>query len=215
MNLIISKNNKWTQNLLKSLSGFEYIDHINKSFIEKIDPEWVFFFHYSDIVPESIHTKYKCVVIHTSNLPEGRGGSPIQNQILEGITSTRVNLLEMTNSLDGGGVYCSSPITLQGNISDIWDTITKTTRDLILYCVKNNPTPSPQRGVLKTYKRIKDNKIKFDNTKDISYIYDQIRMVDDINYPNSYLEINGFRLEFSRAKLTNNEIITDVRIKKK
>ena len=50
--------------------------------------------------------------------------------------------------------------------------------------------------------------------ENINSIYDQIRMVDSASYPASYIEINGFKLEFSRAKLENEEILTDVRIKK-
>ena len=39
-------------------------------------------------------------------------------------------------------------------------------------------------------------------------------MVDGAGYPLSYMEINGFKLEFSRAKLEDEEILADVRIKK-
>ena len=38
-------------------------------------------------------------------------------------------------------------------------------------------------------------------------------MVDNDLYPNSYLDVNGFRLEFSRAKLKNSEVIADLKIK--
>ena len=40
-------------------------------------------------------------------------------------------------------------------------------------------------------------------------------MGDDINYPNAYLDIGDYRLEFSRAKLGYEEIIADVKIRKK
>ena len=86
---------------------------------------------------------------------------------------------------------------------------------LINYCVTNNPKPVPQSGTPQVYKRIKDNLLKFDSVKGLSYIYDQIRMVDNDLYPNSYLDVNGFRLEFSRAKLKNSEVIADVKIKLK
>ena len=39
-------------------------------------------------------------------------------------------------------------------------------------------------------------------------------MVDSIDYPNPYLNTQGFKFEFSRAKLDNNSIIADVRITK-
>ena len=74
--------------------------------------------------------------------------------------------------------------------------------------------PKPQKGTPQTFKRIKDNKIKINENENINSIYNQIGMVDGANYPLSYIEINGFKLEFSRAKLENEEILTDVKIKK-
>ena len=36
-----------------------------------------------ELIPEDIYTKYVCIQFHASDLPKGRGGSPIQNQIVE------------------------------------------------------------------------------------------------------------------------------------
>ena len=81
---------------------------------------------------------------------------------------------------------------------------------------KKNPNPA-QVTVSGNHPDALNNEstVIFDNTKNISYIYDQIRMVDDINYPNAYLDIGDYRLEFSRAKLGYEEIIADVKIRKK
>ena len=215
--LVISKDNLWTRKLVHLLYEEEYdctyTSICSKELIDDINPDWVFFFHWSNIVPKEIHKKHKCVVLHVGNLPKGRGGSPIQNQILEGITNTKVNAIKMEESVDGGGVYHSIPISLQGNITDIWFSLAETSYKLINYCVNNNPTPIPQKGTPQTYKRIKNNQLKFDFTKDLSHLYDQIRMVDNALYPNPYMDIDGFRLEFSRAKLENNELTADVKIK--
>tara|TARA_S200002703_G_scaffold22999_1_gene19750 strand:- start:8749 stop:9414 length:666 start_codon:yes stop_codon:yes gene_type:complete len=218
--LIISKDNIWTKKLIHLLSKEEYdciyTSIYSKKLIDDINPDWVFFFHWSDIVPKEIYNNHKCVVIHTGRLPKDRGGSPLQNQIIRGITHTMVNAIEMKKELDSGSIYHSLPFTLQGNITDIWLSIADTTHKLINYCVTINPEPIPQNGIPQIYKRIKDNYLKFDSTKDLSYIYDQIRMVDDINYPNTYLDVGEYRLEFSRAKLNNkNEILADVKIHKK
>ena len=40
-------------------------------------------------------------------------------------------------------------------------------------------------------------------------------MVDDDSYPNPYLEIGEYKIEFNRAKISNNSIIADVKITKK
>ena len=214
--LIVSKDNLWTRKLVHKLYKTKYdITWSSIGIVDDIKPDWVFFFHWSDIVPKEVYEKYKCAVIHTGNLPKDRGGSPIQNQILNGINNTKVNIIEMGEPVDSGAIYCSHPITLQGNIKDIWLSIADIAFDLILECIIEDPIPKYQMGTPQTYKRIKDNSIKFDSTKDISYIHDQIRMVDDINYPNAYLDIGDYRLEFSRAKLGYEEIIADVKIRKK
>ena len=162
--LVISKDRIWTRRLVQKLSKSEH-DSIwtsicSKEMIDNIKPDWVFFFHWSDIVPKEIHKNYKCVVLHVGNLPKNRGGSPIQNQILEGITNTKINAIKMEESIDGGDIYHSIPVSLQGSLTDIWLSLAETSYKLINYCVKNNPIPIPQKGTPQTYKRIKDNLIK-------------------------------------------------------
>ena len=214
--LIVSKDNPWTRKLVHNLYKTKYdVTWSSVGIVDDIKPDWVFFFHWSNMVPKEIYEKYRCAVIHTGNLPEGRGGSPIQNQILDGINDTKVNIIEMGDPVDSGAIYCSHPITLQGNITDIWLSITDVASKLILECIEEDPIPKYQIGTPQTYKRIKDNQLKFDSTKDLSYIYDQIRMVDDDSYPNSYIEIGEYKIEFSRAKINNNNIITDAKITKK
>jgi len=180
--------------------------------IQEKNPDWIFFFHWSKIVPSYIHEKQTCVVIHTGNLPRNRGGSPIQNQILEGVLETRVNALQMNNEIDAGDVYCSSPITLQGNLADIWMTISEMSYNLMCKCVDGEYKLQKQFGIRQVYKRRGDNEILFDGKKSISRIYDQIRMMDAEDYPAPYINFKNYRLEFSRAKLQEKEIIADVRI---
>jgi len=217
--LIISKDNLWTKKLISLLCNEKYTciysSICSEELIHNVNPDWVFFFHWSDIVSKEIYNNHKCVVIHTGRLPKDRGGSPIQNQILNDIKSTKVNAIEMKDQIDSGSIYHSLPLTLQGNITDIWLSIADVTHKLINYCVAHDPKPIPQTGAPETYKRIKDNKIKFDISKDLSYIYDQIRMVDDYSYPNPYIEIGGYEIQFSRAKMNGDNIIADVKITKK
>jgi methionyl-tRNA formyltransferase len=214
--LLVSKNNEWSEflyNSLKQKINIHWVNSLTKEIVEKYNPNWIFFFHWSEIVSKDIFENYKCAVIHTGNLPKGKGGSPLQNQILDEITSSYVNIIEMKEEIDSGGIYCSSPITLQGNITDIWITIAIITKDLILKCINEDLIPRPQFGESQIYKRKKDNQIKFDDS--LYSIYNQIRILDSKEYPNAYIDIGEFRLEFSRAKLENNEIISDVKIRKK
>jgi len=121
----------------------------------------------------------------------------------------------MSGEIDAGGIYCSAPISLQGSITDIWLSIADVASNLINFCMSANPKAAPQRGKSQTYKRIKNNSVNFNIEKPLSFVYDQIRMVDDDFYPKCHLDINGFRLEFSRAKLKTDKILADVTITKK
>ena len=42
--------------------------------LEQIKPEFVFFPHWSWLIPEEIHSRFDCVIFHMTDLPYGRGG---------------------------------------------------------------------------------------------------------------------------------------------
>ena len=56
--------------------------------VEKLDPEWIFVPHWSHLIPESIWGQWPTVIFHMTDLPYGRGGSPLQNLIQRGHRST-------------------------------------------------------------------------------------------------------------------------------
>ena len=65
------------------------------------------------------------------------------------------------------------------------------------------------------FKRRKPNQSNIIEIKDIKKIYDHIRMLDCDGYPNAFLDFGEFRIEFSNAKLINEELKSNVRIFKK
>ena len=219
MIFLVSKNTPWSKKLYDNLSNeIECKWFTNGTYKEETviaKPSWIFFFHWSNIVPESIYGSHKCVVLHTGNLPAGRGGSPLQNQILDGVVESRVNAIVMEKEIDSGDIYASLPITLQGTIDDIWMTIADRASFLIKECVKNNPKPTPQEGNVQIYKRNKDNSLPLEKTSDLSKIHKFIQMLDGEHYPNAFLDVGNFRLTFSRSKIREGEILSDVVIRRK
>ena len=216
--VFVSKDNSWSNRLYKELKEDNSIQwtRISKNVYDKIheiDPDWVFFFHWSHIVPREVYEKNKCVVIHTSNLPDGKGGSPLQNQIIDGIIKSKVNLISMVEQLDAGPVYCSQDITLQGSLFDIWMCISTVAHALIKKCIKDNLSPIQQTGHGKQYKRRKDNSLPID-TEELYDIYRHVQMLDAEGYPNSNLKVGNFIFSFSRAKHCGEEILCDVKIRK-
>ena len=222
MFILASKNNyvsKLLLNELKKRRNEKWIfvtnkEDINTNLSNKL-PEKIFFFHWSYIVPKEIYNNYECINMHTSNLPYGKGGSPLQNQIIEGITMSRVNALRMSDDgLDAGPIYGSKDVTLQGNLFDIWLMLSNVAYKLITDIIDNNIQPTRQDiNDCPIYKRRKDNKIPFEE-KELKKIYDFIRMLDSSAYPNPYLKIGNFKLEFNRANFDGEKIHSDVIITK-
>lgn len=86
----------------------EYIFHIieNKEEltlenIKRINPKYIFFPHWSWIIPEEIYLNYECVLFHMTDLPYGRGGSPLQNLIMNKKYNTKISAIQVSKILDG------------------------------------------------------------------------------------------------------------------
>lgn len=215
---LISKSNLWSDKLNDLIQNEYNCSYFNDdSYIDYLseNPDWIFFFHWSKIVSEKVYKNHRCVVIHTGNLPEGRGGSPIQNQILDGILESKVNAIVMDKELDAGDIYCSLPITLQGSLTDIWLSIADRAYKLIKKCVNEYIKPTKQVGNTVVYLRNKNNVLPLDKTNDIIDVHKFIQMLDGDGYSNSYYDIGNFRLEFSRSKIDGNHLISDVIIRGK
>jgi methionyl-tRNA formyltransferase len=221
--ILVSKRNVFSEKLFSLLEkgNYKWV-FINKKndlseFLIKFNNEVskLFFLHWNFIVPKNIYNNFECINIHTSNLPDGKGGSPLQNQICDKIKFTKVNSLQMKDiGLDSGPIYNHKYISLQGSLNDIWMTITYAAFDLINDIIDNNIKPIDQPlGDFVTYKRRKDNEIPF-NKEDLEGIYDFIRMLDNNDYPNPFIRIGNYTLEFSRARNNGDSILSDVVIKK-
>ena len=64
-----------------------------------------------------------CLCIHPSDLPKYRGGSPIQNQVIDGLETSSVALFKMNDKLDAGPIFDKVQISLKGYLKDIFSEI--------------------------------------------------------------------------------------------
>ena len=55
------------------------------------------------------------IVVHASDLPKGKGFSPLQWQILEGINSIVLSLIEAVSEVDAGPIYFKQCILFEGH----------------------------------------------------------------------------------------------------
>lgn len=106
----------------------------------------------ADIVNDNI-----VVGIHPSDLPEYAGGSPIQNQILDGIETTNATLFRFNEEFDKGAIVDKEPISLKGHLSEVLESISCASVILLLRFLKDFPnnTYTQQTHNGKTVRRLK------------------------------------------------------------
>ncbi|RKN82771.1 GNAT family N-acetyltransferase [Ulvibacterium marinum] len=223
---VILSSQKWNAELVFSLKRkfphYNFVEIIDrKDFLlqnlEKIKPHTVFIPHWSYIIPQEIFTKYECIVFHMTDLPYGRGGSPLQNLIVQGKKSTKISALKVVQEIDAGPIFLKKKMNLLGTAEEIFIRANTIVENMIFEIIAHGLQPKDQQGVPFFFKRRTPEMSKIDTKLDtIEALYDQIRMLDADGYPNAYLETEFFKYEFTRASLkTGEKIIADVRIIKK
>jgi methionyl-tRNA formyltransferase len=126
------------------------------------------------------------IVVHPSELPNGRGWSPLAWQILEGKNKIPVSLFEAVEDVDAGPVYILDYIELSGSElnEEIKDSQGKKTTEMVLSYVNNYPMdPKPQTGTPSFYKKRKEKDNELDIDKSISEQFNLLRIVDNERYP--------------------------------
>lgn len=189
---------------------------LTQEFLESVKPKYVFFPHWSHIIPKSIYNNYECVVFHMTDLPYGRGGSPLQNLIVNGHKETKISAIKVVKELDAGPVYIKFPLSLEGTAQEIYTRASSVIFEkLIPTIVADNPQPLEQVGEVFSFKRRRPEDGNLENCKDINKIFDYIRMLDAEGYPNAYLELNDYVLTFKKAQIVNGEVKAEVIFKRK
>jgi methionyl-tRNA formyltransferase len=123
------------------------MDTMNKPFL--------FFVYWNWKIPKELLDKYECVGMHMTDLPYGRGGSPLQNLILRGFTETKITAFQVTDEWDAGPVYCKRPLSLDGTAQEIFDRASRIIyNDMIPFIILNDPVPVPQEGEVVLFHRI-------------------------------------------------------------
>ena len=219
---IIASSKPWHIKECKSQNRFntsEYIwvksnDELDKALISQSDVRYIFFLHWNWLVPESILTQYECVCFHMTDVPYGRGGSPLQNLIVRGHTISQLTALRMVNEMDAGPVYMKLPLTLDGKAIDIYKRAGLLSYELIEWIISQEPAPEPQSGQVTKFKRRTPDQSKVPIQGSLSDFYDYIRMLDAPTYPYAFIEYGDYRLEFTDAHMEEDAVKASVKIRK-
>lgn len=214
----------WHDTLFRDLSKRANEDWIRISAREEfttcklmeINPNRIFIPHWSHIIPPEIFENFECIVFHMTDLPYGRGGSPLQNLIARGHENTKISAIRVDKGIDTGEVYLKKNLNLNGSAEEIFLRSAAVIKEMIKEIIDSNLQPEIQKGEITNFKRRKPEDGNIAELEDIQKIYDFIRMLDAPGYPKAFLEIGNMKLEFTRASLkADKSILADVRITEK
>ena len=224
-NILIVSEKSWNKELVSYLQStmpqyaFYLISQKEDFTVERIgsiSPVKIFIPHWSYIIPSAIFERYECIVFHMTDLPYGRGGSPLQNLIVRGLTATKLSALRVEVGLDTGPVYLKMDLSLSGTAEEIFVRVNKLVGKRIVEIIQNNLQPVPQEGDPVVFKRRKPEQSDMSGLEKLEEIFDYIRMLDADGYPHAYIEKGEFRYEFTRASIkADGSIVADVKITKK
>ena len=187
-------------------------DELSLEKLSGINPRYVFIPHWSWKIPAEITNRFECVAFHMSDLPYGRGGSPLQHLIMDGAESTKLSAFRMVSKIDAGPIYKKEFLSLKGRAQDIYERCANVVYEIIEYIIQNKPKPEPQKGTPSFFYRRTPDQSRVPQTVSLTKLYDHIRMLDAEGYPPAFLEYGDFRLEFTQAELHENEVQAQVKI---
>ena len=209
-------NRRAFEEIISKLAGVWYFigspDGLSKDTITSIHPKYIFFLHWSWKVPNEIIDQYECICFHMTDVPYGRGGSPLQNLITRGHTRTKLTALRMTRDFDAGAVYLKEDLSLDGNAEEIYIRATCLSAKMVEQIIKRRPDPVPQTGTVTIFERRRPEESEIPQVPSLKALYDFVRMLDAEGYPRAFIKHNGFRYEFSRAALYDGRVMADVTI---
>ena len=148
------------------------------------------------------------LVVHASDLPKGRGWSPLTWQILEGKNLITVTLFEAAEAVDSGPIYKQVDIQFSGSelINDLRKAVAEATIGLCRFFLGAYPdviqTGISQYGEPSFYARRRPDDSFIDVDKSLKEQFNLLRTVDNDNYP-AWFELKGERFKLLIEKLNN------------
>ena len=133
------------------------------------------------------------LVVHASDLPKGKGWSPLSWQVLQGINTIPVVIFEAESKIDNGAIYDNVFISLDGSelIDNIRQKLFKAIKKLVINFVIRYPNNKgiDQLGDSTFYRKRNENDSKLNIDKSLKSQFNLLRIVDNERYP-AYFILN-------------------------
>lgn len=200
---VVSDATSWLNPYLAKLTGTwlregHLVDWCHDA-ADVADSEACFYLSYGSIVANDVLARHRHnLVVHASDLPQGRGWSPMTWSILSGGTSVTVTLLEAVEQVDAGRIYEQRRLCLSGHeLVDQWraqqaDVLLRLCRWAVDNLDNLADHARPQRGEPSWLPRRRPADSRLDPESTLAEQFDLLRVVDNERYP-AFLEHRGHR----------------------
>ena len=187
----------------------------NVEFIEEIKrfkPDVICVVAYGKILPKEILeiSKFGCINVHGSLLPQYRGAAPIQWAVLNGDKTTGITTMYMDTGMDTGDMILKEKIEIgeDDTTGDVWEKLSKIGANLLVKTLKQieeGTAPRIPQGTDFSMAPMLDkemSKIDWKN-KDAKQIKNLVRGLNPIMGTYSYLD--GKKIKFWKVDALQNE----------
>lgn len=201
---ILTSKNQWflryAKNLAKKLDAKLFYSSDIK---EKFDILFILSYH-KILDKESLSKNKHNIVIHSSNLPKGKGFAPLFYQVLEGKKEIIFTLFEANESADNGEFYIKEKLVLNGLelYNELRDKQAKLVCKMALRFVKNidKLKAKKQKGKESFYKRRYPKDSELDINKSIKSQFNLLRICSNKEFPAFfYIEKQKFILKIYKS----------------
>lgn len=167
----------------------------------------VLYLGFGEIVSPDILSKNRHnLVVHESDLPKGKGWSPLTWQILEGKNEIPITLFEAVESIDAGPIYIQDIMYFDGTelVDELREKQAKYTIKLCSTFFSNYSSviseSRKQTGKSSYYKKRGPEDSKLDPNKTIREQFNLLRVVDNDRYPAFfYINDNKYIIKIHRS----------------
>jgi methionyl-tRNA formyltransferase len=169
--------------------------------------DFLFLVSCQEIIRAAQRSRYRhTLVLHASDLPEGRGMSPHIWQVLAGYNEFMLSLLNAEDEVDTGKIWQKRLVRIRS--TDLWYEIDArlfdAELDLISWALDHCDTAIPvaQQGLITYHRRRTPEDSRIDPSKPLLESFNQLRVANPDRYP-AWFEIDGQRFVLKLEKFSS------------
>lgn len=168
--------------------------------------DFLFLISCHQIIGRNTRERYRqTLVVHASDLPRGRGWSPMAWEVLDGADNITVTLLNAEDGVDSGDIWQKRRFELDGTelLDELNAKLFDTELELMDWALANcdSATPEPQRGKATTWPKRTPADSEIDPAKPLAESFDAIRIADPDRFP-AFFTHRGQKYSIRLEKIT-------------